>query len=152
MKPVFAAALAVLCLSPVAAAAAEKTHFAPARSPVAGAASPAFSTAVMAGETLYVSGVLDSDPANPSKMGANAEESSRFALDALKRGVEAGGLTMDDLVWVQIFCTDLSYYAKFNEVYRTYFKGPLPARAFLGTSQLLNGAHIEVMGVAVKGR
>jgi 2-iminobutanoate/2-iminopropanoate deaminase len=150
MKFAVAAALAVVCLSPVAASAAEVTHFAPSRSPVAGAATPAFSTAVMAGDTLYVSGVLDSDPANPAKMGATAEESSRFALDALKRGVDAGGLTMDDLVWVQIFATDLAYYGKFNEVYRTYFKGPLPARAFIGTSQLLNGAHLEVMGVAVK--
>ena len=41
-------------------------------------------------------------------------------------------------------------YAAFNEVYRTYFKGPLPARAFLGTANLLGNAHFEVMGIAVK--
>jgi 2-iminobutanoate/2-iminopropanoate deaminase len=116
---------------------------------VAGAAGPAFSAAVLAGDTLYVSGVLDSDPAT-GKMGGDAEASAKLVLEALKRGVVAGGMTMDDLVWVQVFCTDLSYYAKFNEVYRTYFKGPLPARAFVGTSQLLNGAHFEAMGIAVR--
>ncbi len=61
-------------------------------------------------------------------------------------------MTMDDLVWVQIFCSDLSYYGKFNDVYRTYFKGPLPARAFLGVDHLLQGAHFEMMGVAVKAK
>jgi 2-iminobutanoate/2-iminopropanoate deaminase len=66
--------------------------------------------------------------------------------------VEGAGLTMDDLVWVQIFASDLSYYAAFNEVYRTYFKGPLPARAFLGAGSLLGGAHFEVMGVAVRSK
>jgi 2-iminobutanoate/2-iminopropanoate deaminase len=67
-----------------------------------------------------------------------------------KGEVEAGGATMDDLVWVQIFSADLADYAAFNEVYRTYFKGPLPARAYLGVDHLLGGAKFEVMGIAVK--
>jgi 2-iminobutanoate/2-iminopropanoate deaminase len=141
-------AIAALALSPMAAAAAEVTHIPAGGAP--GAPAPAFSGAVMAGDTLYVSGVLDRDAAG--KVGANAEESSKMVLDALKREVESGGLTMDDLVWVQVFATDLGYYAKFNEVYRTYFKGPLPARAFVGTSQLLFGTHFEAMGIAVKPR
>lgn len=58
---------------------------------------------------------------------------------------------MDDLVWVQIFATDLKDYADFNTVYKTYFKGPLPARAFIGAGSLLGNAHFEVMGMAVKG-
>ena len=146
------AATAALALTPSLAAAAQPvTHFAATRSPVPGTAAPAFSTSVMAGDTLYVSGVLDSDPAT-NKMGTSAEESAKLVLDAFKRGVEAGGLTMDDVVWIQIFATDLSYYAKFNDIYRTYFKGPLPARAFIGTNQLLNGAHFEAMGVAVRSK
>jgi 2-iminobutanoate/2-iminopropanoate deaminase len=72
-------------------------------------------------------------------------------MDNIKAAVEKGGLTMDDLVWVQIFATDLGNYAVFNEVYRTYFKSPnLPARAFVGAGSLLGGAHFEVMGIAVK--
>ena len=57
---------------------------------------------------------------------------------------------MDDLVWVQVFCTDLSYFPTFNKVYATYFNGELPARAFLGVDHLLGNAHFEVMGIAVR--
>ena len=53
-------------------------------------------------------------------------------------------------MWVQIFATDLKDYAAFNTVYRTYFKGPLPARAFIGAGSLLGSAHFEVMGIAKK--
>jgi len=56
------------------------------------------------------------------------------------------------MVWVQIFTSDLKYYADFNAVYRTYFKSPMPARAFVGAGSLLGGAHFEVMGIAVKGK
>jgi 2-iminobutanoate/2-iminopropanoate deaminase len=153
MKRLIAAAVLALVLTPAIAGAAETavSHFAAGGAPFAGAGGPAFSAAVMAGNTLYVSGVLDSDPAT-GKMGASAEESAKLVLDGLKRGVESGGLKMDDLVYVQVFTTDLAYYAKFNEIYRTYFSGPLPARAFVGTSQLLNGAHFEALGVAVRSK
>lgn len=148
MKSVIAAAVAALCL-PAVAWAAPVTHFAPTASPVPGQPTPPLSTAVMAGDTLYVSGVLDIDPVS-RQPAQTAEAGARIVLDALKRGVEAGGLTMNDLVYVQIFATDLTWFAKFNEVYRTYFTGPFPARAFIGTSQLLSGAHFEIVGVAVR--
>ena len=75
-----------------------------------------------------------------------------MVLDNIKKTVETAGYTMDDLTWVQIFTSDLKYYADFNEVYRTYFKGPMPARAFIGAGSLLGGAHFEVMGIAVKSK
>jgi 2-iminobutanoate/2-iminopropanoate deaminase len=142
-----AAALA-LGLAPVAALAAEPAivHF-PAGAP--GAAPPAFSGAVQAGNTLYVSGTTDTDRAT-GKPPPDPKDGAKLVLDSIKRTVEGAGASMDDLVWVQVFCSDLSYYAAFNEVYRTYFKGPLPARAFLGVDHLLGGAHFEVMGIAVK--
>jgi 2-iminobutanoate/2-iminopropanoate deaminase len=68
----------------------------------------------------------------------------------MKRNVEAAGLTMDDIVSVQVFSSNLDDYAAFNEVYRTYFKGPLPARAYLGAARLLGDARFEIMGVAVR--
>lgn len=146
MKSVLAAA--ALALLPLGARAETPvTHF-----PAAGAApGPAFSAAVMAGDTLYVSGTTDMDRST-GKPPADPKDGAKLVLDNVKRSVEGAGLTMDDLVWVQVFCSDLSYYAAFNEVYRSYFKGPLPARAFLGADHLLGGAHFEVMGVAVKSK
>ena len=109
-------------------------------------AAPPFSGSVMVGNTLYVSGTTDGG----FKEGDTNTAAAKRVLDNIKRSVEAGGLTMDNLVWVQVFCSDLAAYAEFNAVYRTYFKGPLPARAFLGTNALLNGARFEVMGIAAK--
>jgi 2-iminobutanoate/2-iminopropanoate deaminase len=140
-----AAAAAALLLSPGAALAAGPiTHFGPV-----GAGAPPFSTTVLAGDTLYVSGTTDTDRAT-GKPPPDPKDGAKLVLDNIKKNVEAAGLTMDDLTWVQIFTSDLSYYAAFNEVYRTYFKGPMPARAFIGAGSLLGGAHFEVMGIAVK--
>ena len=108
-----------------------------------------FSEGVMVGDTLYVAGHLGLDPAT-SQAPANAEVEAKLVMDAIKRTVEQGGLKMDDLVTVTVFCTDLGLYNTFNAVYRTYFTGQYPARAFIGTSTLLRGAHYEVLGVAVR--
>jgi 2-iminobutanoate/2-iminopropanoate deaminase len=61
-------------------------------------------------------------------------------------------MTMDDLVYVQVFCSDVSQFPKFNAVYRTYFKREreFPARAFIGSGNLLFEGRFEVQGIAVK--
>ncbi len=106
------------------------------------ATQPPFSGAVVVGDTAYLSGVLGS--------GDTAEAAATAGLTALKNALTAAGMTMDDLVSVQIFCPDTAMYADFNKVYRTFFTKEFPARAFLGSGPLLNGAKFEIMGVAVK--
>jgi 2-iminobutanoate/2-iminopropanoate deaminase len=71
-------------------------------------------------------------------------------MDGVKRTLERAGFAMDDLVSVTVYCTDLALYDTFNGIYGSYFHGHHPARAFLGVSQLVRGAHFEVQGVAVK--
>ena len=71
-------------------------------------------------------------------------------MDAVNHTLEQAGLTADDLVSVTVYCTDLDLYDKFNAVYRTYFHGNYPARAFIGIGKLVRGAHFEVAGIAVK--
>jgi 2-iminobutanoate/2-iminopropanoate deaminase len=137
----------VVALLPLAAHAAESDRrYFPATPGGAGGPTPPYSGAVLAGRTLYVAGTTDRGPV----AGETAAAAARRVLDNVKREVESGGLTMDDLVWVQIFSSDLADYAAFNEVYRSYFKGPMPARAYLGVDHLLGGAKFEVMGIAVK--
>jgi reactive intermediate/imine deaminase len=108
-----------------------------------------FSDAVLAGDTLYISGNIGFDPAT-GKPGATPELEARLVMDGLQRTLEAAGMAMDDLVQVQVFCSDLSCFAAFNEVYRGYFRHGYPARAFLGSGPLLFGARFEVMGIAVR--
>jgi len=115
----------------------------------ASTASLPFSNGVLVGNTLYVGGHLGLDPAT-SQAPADPKTEAQLVMDAIKKTVEQAGLSMDDLVSVTVFCTDLKLYDTFNTVYRSYFKGNFPARAFIGAATLLRGAHYEVLGVAVR--
>ncbi|HEV7520580.1 MAG TPA: RidA family protein [Candidatus Angelobacter sp.] len=106
-----------------------------------------FSDAVWHGNTLYLSGHIGLDP-NTARPPATADEEARLVMDGIKRTLESAGLTMDDLLSVQIFCSDVTLFETFNVVYRTYFKGQFPARAFLGSGKLLFDARFEVQGIA----
>ena len=108
-----------------------------------------FSEAVVAGNTMYVAGHIGIDP-KTGKPPASVDEEIRLLLDGFKATIKRGGMTMDDLVMVQVHCPDVSLYARFNSMYVKYFKADLPARAFLGSGPLLFGAHFEMLGIAVK--
>jgi 2-iminobutanoate/2-iminopropanoate deaminase len=108
-----------------------------------------FSDAVLVGNTLYIAGHIGLD-AKTGAPPASAEDEARLVMDGIKQTVESAGLTMDDVVSMQVFCTDLKFYDTFNSVYKTYFHGDYPARAFVGTSNLLRGGKYEVLGIAIK--
>ena len=143
MKSFLVAAI-TLCALPALAFAAPAQHF-------PGAPNAAYSAAVQLGDTLYISGTADGRDPDTGKPPVDASTGAKVVMNTVKKIVESAGYTMDDIVWLQIFTTDLKYYGDFNAVYRTYFKGPLPARAFIGAGSLLGDAHFEVMGMAVKG-
>jgi 2-iminobutanoate/2-iminopropanoate deaminase len=134
----------VLCL---AAGAADRKYIVGPR-PANATALP-FSDGVLVGNTLYIAGHLGLD-AKTGMPPANADEEAKSVMEGVKRTVESAGLAMDDVVSLQIFCTDLKEYETFNAVYKTYFHGDYPARAFLGADKLIRGAKFEVMGIAVK--
>ncbi|MGB6876535.1 MAG: RidA family protein [Candidatus Acidiferrales bacterium] len=108
-----------------------------------------FSNGVMAGDTFYMSGHIGLDAAT-KKVPADAEQEARLMLDAFRETLSRAKLGMEDLVFVQVFCSDVSLFDKFNAIYRTYFSGEFPARAFLGSGPLLFGARFEIQGIAVK--
>jgi 2-iminobutanoate/2-iminopropanoate deaminase len=108
-----------------------------------------FSDAVWAGDTLYLSGHLGLEAAT-GRPPASATDEARLVLEAFKKTVESAGLTMSDLVWLHIFCSDVGLFDEFNAVYRTFFPDGYPARAFLGSGKLLFNARFEIQGIAVK--
>jgi 2-iminobutanoate/2-iminopropanoate deaminase len=108
-----------------------------------------FSDAVRSGDTLYVGGHIGIDPKTGNAAADTATE-ARLVMDAVKHTLERAGYTMDDLVSVTVYCTDLSLYDAFNSVYAGYFHGAPPARAFLGVAKLVRGARFEVQGTAVR--
>lgn len=107
-----------------------------------------FSSGVLVGNTLYIAGTTGVDPS--TKTLVTAEEEARLVMNQVKQVVEQAGMTMDDIVSLQVFCTDLANYDAFNGVYKTYFHGDYPARAFVGVPKLLFGARYEVMGIAIR--
>ena len=108
-----------------------------------------FSNGVIVGDTLYIAGHLGLE-AQTGKPPADAEEEAKLVMDAVKKTVEDAGMTMSDIVMIQVHCPDLSLYGTFNKVYRTYFQDAFPARAFLGSGKLLRDARFEVLGIAVR--
>ena len=108
---------------------------------------PPFSGAVQTGDTLYISGMIG---LVNGQVPDSAAEEARVLLDSIKSTVEEAGMTMDDLVYVQIFCSDVADYDAFNSVYRTYFTQEFPARAFIGVGTLLFNARFEIQSIAVR--
>ena len=108
-----------------------------------------FSDGVLVGNTLYIAGHIGTDP-KTGQVPADAEQEARLVMDGIKKTVENAGLSMDDIVSVQVFCTDLKLYDTFNGVYKSYFHGDFPTRAFIGTDKLLRNGHYEVLGIAIK--
>ena len=131
---------------PVGADAPPVVEYVNPRSPADGEVAP-FSGAVWVGNTLYLSGMLGLER---GQVPETAGQEATNVLDNVKGVLETAGLTMDDLVVVQVYASDVGDYAAFNGVYRTYFTTEFPARAFLGSGTLLFGARFEVMGIAAR--
>jgi 2-iminobutanoate/2-iminopropanoate deaminase len=116
----------------------------PDRSPQA-----AFSNAILVGDTLYISGNIGFDP-KTHKPPDKIEDEIINLMTSYKSLLSQAGFTMDDLVYVQISCTDLSNYDKFNTIYKSYFTKDLPAREFIGVASILGGGHFEMQAIAVR--
>lgn len=109
-----------------------------------------FSDGILTGNTLYLAGRigLDSKTGKPPEQ---VEDEVKLLLDNLKGTLTQAGMTMDDLVYVQIACTDLTMYDKFNAIYKSYFTTKqMPAREFIGAASLLRGGHFELQAIAVR--
>ena len=140
-------ALAVFALGSAGVAAQDSRRYIDPRTP-ADTGQPPFSAAVQVGDTLYLSGEIGID--ENQKVPDTAEGEARLLLERFQATLKKAGYTMDDLVFVQVFCSDVKHYDAFNAVYRGYFTREFPARAFIGSGRLLFDARFELQGIAVK--
>jgi len=108
-----------------------------------------FSDGILAGNTLYLAGRIGLDP-KTGQPPAAIEDEIKLMMDSMKGTLTQAGMTMDDIVYVQVFCSDLSLFDKFNPVYKSYFTKDYPARAFIGAGSLLRGGHFELQAIAVR--
>ncbi len=108
-----------------------------------------FSDAVLIGNTLYISGRIGIDPAT-GLAPPEVERELSLLFEGFEAVVRQAGMEMDDLVWVQVYCPDVSLWQVFNQEYVKHFSGEFPARAFLGSGPLLLNGRFEMVGVGVK--
>ena len=118
--------------------------------PNAPAAIGTYSQAVKTGNTVYVSGQIGLDPAN-MEMVEGFEAQTVRVFENLKAVAEAAGGSLADAVKLTIYLTDLSNFAKVNEVMARYFAEPYPARAAVGVKELPKGAVVEADAILVLG-
>ena len=109
-----------------------------------------FSDGVLVGDTLYLAGRIGVDETG-SRVPDDTDTEARNVMSSVESILTKAGMRMDDLVYVQVFCPDVSLWQQFNRIYLSYFKNQIvPARAFVGSGKLLFGAHFEVQGIAIK--
>lgn len=113
------------------------------------AAIGAYSQAVRAGNTVYLSGQIPLLPETMQLVSDDFEEQTHQVFKNLRAVCEAAGGSLNDIVKVNAYLTDLNDFAVFNQVMEQYFDKPFPARAAIGVAALPRGAKVEAEGVLV---
>lgn len=137
-------AFALLCAAALCAAAAEKRVIFPPGAKTVGPYSPG----ILAGDFLYVSGQGVKAP--DGKVAASFEDQAGQCLENIKTIVEAAGLTMGHVVYVQTYLTDMSKQDAVARAMEKYFTGTPPASAFLGVHRLPTDTPVEINAVAIR--
>jgi len=107
-----------------------------------------YSQANMAGGFLFTAGQIPLDPATMEVVGDTAAEQARLALTNAKNVVEAGGLTLDNVVKCTVFILDMGEFANINAVYQEFFGENPPARSVVEVSRLPKDVLVEIEMIA----
>lgn len=106
-----------------------------------------YSQAVKVKNTVYLSGQIPLNPETMEVVSGGFETQAEQVFKNLVAVCEAADGSINDMVKVNIFMTDLANFATVNEVMSRYFKEPYPARAAIGVAQLPKGVDIEIDGI-----
>lgn len=110
-----------------------------------------YSHAVEAGNLLYLSGQTPIDASTGKLVGGDISAQTEQCFINLFAVLKAAGLTPDHVVKVNVFLTDMANFSAMNEVYKTQFSEPYPARTTIGVASLPLGAQVEIEMIAQKG-
>ncbi|SVA19499.1 uncharacterized protein METZ01_LOCUS72353 [marine metagenome] len=107
----------------------------------------AYSQAVIAGETIYISGQIPLDPVSMTLVDGDIKTLVRRVFDNLSAVALAAGANLSDAVKLTVFLTDLTLFPTVNDIMAEYFEEPFPARAAVGVAALPKGAPVEVEAI-----
>jgi reactive intermediate/imine deaminase len=106
-----------------------------------------YSQAIQSGNLVFMSGQIPLVPATMEIVAGDFEKRARQVFENLKAVAEAAGGTLDQIVKVTIFLTDLNDFATVNSVMSEYFSEPYPARAAVGVASLPKGVDVEAEAI-----
>ena len=108
-----------------------------------------YSQAVKVNKTVYMSGQIPLDPKTMQLVDSSIEAQITQVFDNLSAVAIAAGGTLQHVVKLNIYMTDLAHFATVNSIMATYFVAPYPARAAIGVAQLPKNAAIEMDAIMV---
>lgn len=109
-----------------------------------------YSHAVAAGDLVYLSGQTPLDPATGKLAAGDITAQTEQCFVNLANVLAAAGLTLEDVVKVNVFLADIGDFAAMNAVYSKRFSAPYPARTTVGAA-LLPGVRVEIEMIAKRG-
>jgi reactive intermediate/imine deaminase len=110
-----------------------------------------YSQAVKVANTVYLSGQIPLDPASGEMVTGEVRAQITRVFDNLVAVARAAGGSLQDVVKLNVFLTDLKNFPQVNEIMAQYFKEPYPARAAVGVAALPRAAQVEMDAVMVLG-
>src|SRR3990172_7302525 len=124
----------------------------PAKKIISSSEAPAafgpYSQAVRAGNLLFLSGQLPLDPKTGTIVGEDIETQTKQVISNIKAVLEAGGLSLSNVVKTTVFMKDLQHFQKMNGVYKEFFTQDAPARSTFQVANLPMNALIEIESIA----
>ncbi|GAB7007701.1 RidA family protein [Nocardioides sp. AN3] len=112
--------------------------------------SPGYSKSRQAERTLYLSGDIGLDYATGVLPEGGIEAEIHQLMGNLSATAQSAGFTLNDFVATTVYVTSWDFYPTFDDIYKTYFQEPYPARATVQVAGLVAGASIEISAVASK--
>lgn len=108
-----------------------------------------YSQAVQSGQTVYLSGQIPLDPATGEVVAGEFADRVTRVFDNLAAVCEAAGGTLNDIVKLNVFLTDMAQFPVLNNLMAERFEAPFPARAAIQVAALPRGVDVEMDGVMV---
>jgi len=111
----------------------------------------AYSQAVKAGDTVYLSGQIALDPQTMTLVSTDPKTQIERVFANLAAVATAGGGSFAEIIKLNVYLTDLAHFALVNEVMESLFEAPYPARAAVGVATLPKAALVEIEGIMYLG-
>ena len=106
-----------------------------------------YSQAVKTGNLMFISGQIPLNPETGDLVSGSIEDEANQVLNNITRTCEAAGNSLEDIIKITIFLTDLDNFATVNEVMKDHFSEPYPARATIEVSGLPLGVNVEIEAI-----